>query len=439
MPDEAAQALFEESSKYLVGGVSASTRLNKALGRPFFISRGEGARVYDAEGKEYIDLCMSHGASFLGHNNPKIKEAIRHALDMGIVCSAETEYQTKLAKKICELVPSAEMVRFASSGTEATMYAIRTARAFTGKEKIVKFEGHFHGIHDYAAWNFSPPLDQAGPESQPVPFAQTSGLPRAIADLIIPLPFNNLDVLEKTLKTRKDEIAAVILEPICYNTGCIKPVPGYVEALRELTRQNDIVLIFDEVLSGFRMGPGCAQAYLGVTPDLTTLAKAVAGGVPLSVFCGKKEIMQQVRPTGTAEHSGTYNAHLIGVMAGLASLEQISAPGFYDCINAVGDHLYGGLVEIIGRLGLKIRLQYLGARFGMFFGMDPDVEVTNYRQSLGHDTNMMLKFLKAAVEHGVYFHDYGGRPAHHGFSSAHTIADIDRALEGIEAAMRQLV
>jgi glutamate-1-semialdehyde 2,1-aminomutase len=171
---------------------------------------------------------------------------------------------------------------------------------------------------------------------------------------------------------------------------------------------------------------------------MTTLAKAVAGGVPLSVFCGKREIMEQVRPSGGAEHSGTYNAHLIPIMAGLASLEQISTPGFYDHINGLAGHLYSGIEGIIRRLGLKVRLQYLGARFGMFFGMDPDVEVIDYRQSLDHDTSMALKFLAAVVENGVYFHDYGGRPAHHGFSAAHTIADLDRALEGIEAAMRNL-
>lgn len=438
MPVQSKDALFQEARQYLVGGVTASTRLNKALGRPFFISRGDGSRVYDLDGREYIDLCTSHGASFLGHNNAKIKAAVTQALDMGIVCSAESEYQTRLAKKIVELIPSAEMVRFATSGTEATMYAIRTARAFTGKEKIVKFEGHFHGIHDYATWSFAPPLDQAGPADSPWPFVHTAGVPRSIRDLIIPLPFNNLPVLEKALKARKDEIAAVILEPVCYNTGCLKPRPGYLEALRELTRDHNIVLIFDEVLSGFRMGPTCAQGYFGVTPDMTTLAKAVAGGVPLSVFCGKREIMEAVRPTGPAEHSGTYNAHLIAIMAGLASLEQISAPGFYDHIYELADRLYSGLTEIIQRAGLRVRLQHLGARFGMFFGMDPDVEVIDYRQSLGHDVNMALRFLRAAVDNGVYFHDYGGRPAHHGFSAAHTVADIDRALEGIERAMSGL-
>jgi glutamate-1-semialdehyde 2,1-aminomutase len=439
MPDQTNEVLFRESSKYLPGGVTAATRLNKALHGVFFISRGDGAKVYDVEGREYVDLCTSHGASFLGHNNAKIKAAIGQALEMGIVCSAETEFQTRLAKKIVEMIPSAEQVRFATSGTEATMYAIRAARAYTGKEKIVKFEGHFHGIHDYAEWSFAPPLDQAGPEDSPTPYAQTSGIPAAIRDLVIPLPFNNLPVLEKTLKARKDEIAAVILEPVCYNCGCLKPRPGYLEALRELTRNLNIVLIFDEVLSGFRMAPGGVQQYLGVTPDLTTLAKALAGGVPLSAFCGKREIMEQFSPVGRAEHSGTYNAHLIPIMASLASLEQISAPGFYDHIDELGDRLYSGLEEIIGRLGLKIRLQYLGARFALHFGVDPDVEIVDYRQSLGHDVNMHLKFLAAAVRNGVYFHDYGGRPAHHGFSAAHTPADIDRALEGIDAALRTLV
>jgi len=426
------QELFNFASQYLVGGVSSSIRLDPVLGHPFYVSRGSGSKIYDVEGREFIDLNMSYGASLLGHNHPKIKEAIRQALELGIVCSNETKYQGQLAKKIVDLVPCAEMVRFTCSGTEATMHCIRLAREVTGKEKIVKFEGHFHGYHDYLNYSVHPPLDEAGPAESPLPYVESGGVPERMKDYLIVLPFNNMEALEKTIKNYRDQIAAVILEPINYNSGCILPKPGYLEYLRDLTQENEILLIFDEVLSAFRTGPGCAQEYFGVIPDLCTIGKAVAGGTPLSLFAGKREIMQHVRPLGNSQHSGTYNGHLIPVMAALACLDEISSEGFYDHINQLAEKLYRGLEEIFEYSGLKIRLQGVGARFGLYFGVDE--EVKDYRMAAQSDRKLGAKFYAAAYHQGLHFVPF----IHHGFSAAHSLKDVDEILDRVDSAVKKI-
>ena len=430
------QANYEFARKYLVAGVSASTRVNRAFNRPVYFARGDRGRVWDLNGKEYVDLCTSHGAALLGHNHPRIRLAVERALDMGVICAYETEDHGRLAQKIVELIPCADLVRFTGSGTETTMHCIRLARAFTGKDRIVRFEGHYHGLHDYLHIGGRPPISKAGPAEAPTPYIESAGVPEGMKDYVIPLPFNDLGVVERTLQRQKDRIAAVILEPVNYNAGCILPKEGYLEGLRRLTRDSGVLLIFDEILSGFRTGPGCAQAYYGVTPDLCTLGKALGGGLPISAFCGRREIMEHVAPLGGSAHSGTYNGHLINVVAALAALEEISSPGFYDHLFALADRLYEGFTDAFRRTGVKGHIQHLGARFGIFFGIEG--EVTNYRQSERHDRGMMLRFIREAAERGVYFHDYGGIAVHHGFSSAHTAEDIDRALEGIEGALKAM-
>ncbi|MCZ7583632.1 MAG: aspartate aminotransferase family protein [Deltaproteobacteria bacterium] len=428
------QQLYEEAQAYLPGGVSASVRFNRALGYPMYIARGDGCLIYDLDGREYVDMCVSHGASLLGHNHPKIKAAIRQALDMGIICSYDTVYHVALAKKIAGLVPGAEMVRYAGSGTEAIMHGLRLARAYTGREKILKFEGHFHGYQDYVYFSSAPPLDQAGPPEAPVPYIESAGTPEGMKQYIIIVPFNDLEGFERAVAAHADELAAIIMEPINYDAGCILPLPGFVERVRELATRHGIVLFFDEVLTAFRMAPGGAQEYLGVTPDLAVLGKAIGGGLPLSAITGKREIMAHYKPVGKCQHSGTYMGHLVPVLGALAALEEISAPGFYARLNGIGDRLYGGIEDILRRTRVKARLQHLGARFTIYFGVDEPV--TNYRQAARHSVPMMLTFLRACYERGIYFHDYGGNVAHHGFSIAHTGPHIDRALEGIEAAMQ---
>ncbi|MCL5985617.1 MAG: aspartate aminotransferase family protein [Actinobacteria bacterium] len=433
---ETGDKLYEFAKQYLVAGGSASARFNQALRRPLYLTNGKGSKIYDVDGNEYIDMCISHGGSILGHRHPKILEAIQKALELGIICSYETEFQSKLAKKICDMVPAAELVRYTCSGTEATMHSIRLAREYTKKEKIIKFEGHFHGYHDYVQFSWAPPLDKAGPYDNPVPFAQSGGIPERIKDYVIVLPFNDIDLLEKAIKKNKDEVAAVILEPINYNSGCIIPDKEYMKAMRELTAKNGILLLYDEILSAFRTGVGCAQEYFDVVPDLCMIGKCVAGGTPLSVIAGKRGIMQHMRPIGHSEHSGTYTGHLIPVMAAIACLDEISSPGFYDHIYKLAGKLYDGLNQIFSKSKIVARVQGLGARFGFYFGIDE--EVKEYRTAAKNDRLLNLKFYKEMLKRGVYFHDYNGKPCHHGFSSQHTMKDIEEVLNRAEDAVKEI-
>ncbi len=437
-PDE---ALYTAAQAVLPGGASSSIRYSKILGRPFYVSRGEGAYIYDLEGREYVDLLTSHGATILGHNHPGIKAAIEEALRCGIVCSSETPAQSRVAAALAEMVPCIDMVRYTCSGTEATMHVIRLAREFTGREKLIKFDGHFHGFHDYVMWNYGGwsaggDAEQSGYAGAPRLLPRSGGIPAGISDYVIVLPCNDLEAVKKALWLHGRDIAAVILEPIHYNAGCIVPPKEYLHGLRELTKEYGVVLIFDEILSAFRTGPGCAQEYFNVTPDLCTIGKCVAGGTPLSVFGGRREIMEHLRPLGNAEHSGTYNGHLIPIMAADVCLGEIRKPGFYDHLYALANRLYDGMNAIYRRQGFPARCQGLGARFGLYFGFTE--EVRTYTDTAKQDAALGLRFFKGMAERGVYFCDGGGKPMHHGFSAAHTLADMDRVLQATEDTVKTL-
>ncbi len=431
-------ALFDFARRYMVAGVSASARVNAALGRPLYLARGDGCRVYDVDGREFFDYNLSHGAMFLGHNHPRVREAIAAALQMGAYCAYETEHHGRLAQMLCQTIPCAEQVRFANSGSEATMVALRLARAATGRLKILKFEGHFHGLHDYVVWNaHGPARDELPTYPYVPPTVESAGVPPQLADLVIVIPWNDPAALQQALAEHGDELAAVICEPVNYNSGCILPRPGFLELLRAETTKHGALLIFDEVLSSFRMAAGGAQAYFGVTPDLCTLAKAVANGLPLAVVAGRADIMRHLSPLGQAAHSGTYSGHLFSVLAAIASLEEITAPGFYDRIFAVAERLYDGLAELCARYGIPARVQGLGARFGIYFGVTE--EVWDYQAAARNDGDLCHRFIRACFERGVYFHNYGRLAlGHHGFSAAHSTADIDESLNRIEDALRSL-
>lgn len=424
-----AEALYAAASVYLPGGVCASARANAAIGHPFYVSRGDGALLYDLDGMPYIDMCTSHGASLLGHNHPGIKAAVQSALDIGILCANETEHAARLAQRVSERVPCADMVRFAGSGTETVMHGLRLARTATGRTKFIKFEGHFHGYADALNFSVMPPLDQAGPADAPTAFPESAGMPLQAADDLIVVPFNDPAALQEAFRVHGGQVAALLMEPVNYDQGCIEPLPGFATLCRSLCDQHGALLFFDEVLTACRMAPGGAQQYLGVTPDLCVLGKAFGGGMPISALAGRRTVMQHLKPLGRSQMSGTYLAHPTAVAAALAALEAYSEPGFYERLAAVSAHFYAGFEALIRRSGVVLRLQHLGPRFGLYFGVrDP---VHNYRQAAGKDHAAEMCFIRGCFQRGVFFQP----SAHHGFSSAHTIAHMDQVLQAIEGAL----
>jgi glutamate-1-semialdehyde 2,1-aminomutase len=391
--------------------------------------------LWDVDGKEYIDFFTGSGANFLGHGHPAIREAIHRALKIGIICNGETEFHAQLAAMVTQAVPCAEKVRFANSGTEATLAAIRIARAYTGKSKILKFEGHFHGMHEYLWYNCWAGVGGIRDDGSILPLPDSAGSSPTLADLIVVVPFNNPDAFARAVRAHQHELAAVIMEPICYNQGCIPSDLEFLREVRRLCTECGIVLIFDEVLSGFRMCRGGGQEYFGVIPDLCTLAKALGGGVPIAAVCGSNEVMSMLNPLGPAVMSGTYTGHLTAVMGAIACQTEIAKTGFYDHLNALGDRLYKGITEALRVTGVPGVVQGIGARFGLYLGLTEPV--TNYRQAVRTDREMEVRFLRGCIARGLYFHDYG-HTMHHGFSSQHSLADIDQALDIIEDILRAL-
>ena len=312
------------------------------------------------------------------------------------------------------------------------MHGLRLARTATGREKIIKFEGHFHGYSDALNYSVSPAVATAGPAATPHAQPESAGMPTSDRDNLVIVPFNDVAALEAAFAQHGDAVAALLMEPINYDQGCITPLPGFVQRCRELCDHYGALLFFDEVLTAFRMALGGAQEYLGVTPDLCVLGKAFGGGAPISALAGKRGVMAQLRPLGNSEMSGTYLAHLTAVLPALAALNEYAKPHFYANLDAVGERFYGGFQEIIDRSGVPLRVQHLGPRFGMYFGVTEPV--TNYREAAQKNRQLEYTFIAGCVARGVYFH----ASPHHGFSAAHTDADMDRVLEAAEGAMNDV-
>ena len=424
------QQHYGEARRFLAGGVSASTRFNQSLGHPMYFDRAEGCRVWDLDGRELMDLCCSHGATLLGHGDARVRTAVEGVLSRGAACSYESELHADFAELLCRTIPCLELVRFTGSGTEATMHCLRLARAFTGRQKLLRFEGNFHGYHDQVMWTAVDGYGQTAPALKPI----SGGVATGLDQHLIQIPYNRADLIEEIFAKHGRELAAAIIEPIYYNAGCILPTSEFITTLRRLTHQHGTVLIFDEVLSAFRMQVGGAQEYLGITPDLCTLGKAVGGGYPLSVFGGRRDIMQRLMPEGDCQHSGTYSGHPVCVAAGEAAVRAYHEPEFYLHIQALAHRLLGGLRATFERHGVVARVQGLGARFGIYFGLPPNEEVLDYSHAQRHDRAVLLRFYAAAIKHGVYFHDYGGAPCHHGFCAAMTMDDMDETLTRLDRA-----
>jgi len=313
-------------------------------------------------------------------------------------------------------------------------HLIRACRGYTGRKKIIRMEGHFHGYHELIYIGGHPP-PEALPGNRAKPYIESPGIPEEFADLIVPVPFNDPAALERAVEQHGDRTALLILEPVNYNCGCIKPQPGYLELARKLTQEAGIVLFFDEIQSSFKKSPGGTQQDFGVIPDVCTIGKSLGGGLPLSAFCGRAEIMEVFQPTGPVQHSGTFNAHLVPVLTGLAFLNQVSAPGFYERLRSLEQRFHDGLERIIETRDLEMIAPRHGARFNLVLGRR--TPALRYEDTFCHDSNLLLKIIRGCWERGLYFHDYGGAPVHHGYSVQHTDEDVDRALDILDQVLAQ--
>ena len=423
-------AWFERGRQVLPGGVCSSTRLNQALGHPLYLSRTEGSRLYDVDDRVYLDMSCGHGAALLGHGHPAVRQALVQAAELGICSAADMRPHIELAEELCRIIPCAERVRFTNSGSEATLHALRLCRAATGRDLIIRFTGHFHGYHELTYIGGHPPADRLDDAST---YRESPGIPQVLTQLIIALPFNDLAAVEDALAQHGSDVAALILEPVDFNSGGIPPQPGYLEGLRELTRQHEVLLFFDEIQTSFKRSPGGAQEDFGVVPDLCTIGKSLGGGLPLSAICGPADLMDQFMPAGPVQHSGTFNAPLPNILGGRAFVDEITRPGFYPDLLGKAEYFHRQLDDIIARFNLPVQIPRHGARFGIMMGLDaPPID---YRDALKHRADLMLEFVRLAFDRGVYFHDYGGRPCHHGFSAAHTREDLDSILNVMEQAL----
>lgn len=426
--------IFEEASKYYIGGACAAGRFNGVLGQPLYISRASGARVYDVDGNEYIDFHTGAGASMYGYDHPRLKKAVEKALELGFFMNFDTEYHTELARLLREHFPSAEKVRLANTGSEATQGAIRIARCYTGRDLVIKPDGHFHGMHESIWYNHNrtAKVDQYG-EVETVP--DSGGFPENSKDLVKNVLFNDIDALENAVKKYKGQVAAIILEPISFNCGCIPARKEYLQQVRELCDREDIVLIFDEVITGLRFRPGSAQKYYNVIPDITTLGKAIGGGFSIAAVVGKDKFMKHLNPGGKAGMSGTYTGALMPVLASVECLKMCSEPGFYDKLDEIADALYGGMNKLLDKNGIPGHVRGMGARFAIYFGVeDPEDDYDFRKLAVKYDRNMYKKFVTECLPNGLFFQDYAGPVSapHWGFTTQHTMEDIDISLERID-------
>ena len=417
--------LFQRADELLPGGVNSPVRAFNAVGgEPFFTARADGPYLWDVEGKRYIDYVGSWGPMIAGHNHPHVREAVQRAVADGLSFGTPCAAEVAMAEAITRLVPSIEMLRMVNSGTEATMAAIRLARGATGRSIIVKFEGGYHGVGD----SF---LVKAGSGALTFGVPSSPGVPKALADLTLTLPYNDTDAARALFAEHGQQIACVIVEPVAGNMNCIPPLPGFLKTLRALCTQHSAVLIFDEVMTGFRVAPGGAQQLYGITPDLTTLGKIIGGGMPVGAYGGKRELMQQIAPSGPIYQAGTLSGNPVAMAAGLAMLELISAPGFHAALERNTALLCTGLEQAARAAGVAFTTNHVPGMFGLFFSTGP---VHSYTQAMACDVASFRRFFHAMLERGVYLAPSAFEA---GFvSAAHGENEIEATLQAARESFR---
>ncbi len=420
--------LFIQAQQHIPGGVNSPVRAFKGVGGdPIFFKRAQGAYLFDEDGKKYIDYVASWGPCIAGHAHPQVLAAITETMRHGLTFGAPTELESTMAERVCQLVPSMDLVRMVSSGTEATMSAIRLARGYTGRDKIIKFEGCYHGHADSL-------LVKAGSGALTLGVPTSPGVPADLAKHTLTLQFNDLEQIRDAFAQYPDQIACIIVEPVAGNMNCVPPVPGFLQGLRDLCDRNNSVLIFDEVMTGFRVALGGAQAHYKVKPDLTTLGKVIGGGMPVGAFGGKRAIMEKLSPLGPVYQAGTLSGNPVAMSAGLTTLDLIQQPGFFDKLTAMTQQFMQGLEAVAKKTGVPLTTNYVGGMFGIFF--TEANKVSNFAQVSACNVERFKLFYHGMLREGIYLAPSAYEA---GFvSSAHTQADIEQTLAAAERVFKQL-
>jgi glutamate-1-semialdehyde 2,1-aminomutase len=423
-----ATILFSDAKQVIPGGVNSPVRSFSGVGgTPVFVDHASGAYIFDSSGKRYIDYVGSWGPMILGHAHPEVIAAVKQSAEKGLSFGAPTEIETKMAQRVCELMPSCDLVRMVSSGTEATMSAIRLARGYTGRDKIVKFEGCYHGHSDSL-------LVKAGSGALTFGVPSSPGVPASVAADTITLTYNDSESVRTLFAGIGERIACIIVEPVAGNMNCIPPVPGFLETLRQVCDKYNSVLIFDEVMTGFRVGLNGAQGVYNIKPDLTTLGKIIGGGMPVGAFGGQRKIMECLAPLGPVYQAGTLSGNPVAMAAGLKTLELIARPGFYEALTAKTEKLTSGLKERARQADIALTTNSVGGMFGLFFSAEQ--QVTTFAQVMQCDQALFKRFFHAMLDAGVYLAPSAFEA---GFvSAAHSDEDLDKTLDSAEAIFNRL-